>query len=120
MERLSLKPTVAMSLHGYGRTLLYPYSCKAFGVKLDQTVKQRFDQSIKDILQGISAKYLTGQAWNVPDLYTVNGDIVDYLYSVFSIPSFNVEVRMVHSCHLVTSGLSTVGSEGLLACLQAI
>ena len=84
-----------MSLHAYGRSLLYPFSCKTLGQKLNQTVIQRFEESVQDILRGIKPRYLTGQAWNIPDLYTVNGDVVDYLFSTFNIPSFNVEVGVL-------------------------
>ena len=81
-----------MSLHGYGRSVLYPFSCKSLGQKLNQTMIQQFDESVKAILHGIKPRYLTGQAWKIPDLYTVNGDLVDYLFSAFNIPSLNVEV----------------------------
>lgn len=82
-----------MSLHSYGRTLLYPFSCKSLGQTLSKNATDLFRQSVKDILKGVTAVYTTGQAWQIPDLYTVNGDIVDYLYVNHSIPAFNIEVR---------------------------
>lgn len=82
-----------MSLHSYGRTLLYPFSCKSLGQTLSKNATDLFRQSVKEILKGVTAVYTTGQAWQIPDLYTVNGDIVDYLYVNHSIPAFNIEVR---------------------------
>lgn len=46
----------------------------------------------KEMLHNISSSYSNGQAWMIPDLYTVNGDIIDYLFHFFSIPGFNIEV----------------------------
>ena len=85
---------MAISLHSYGRSVLHPFSCKSLASSLNDTTLALFDFAVNDILKGVqNAKhYLKGQAWKIPGLYSVNGDLVDYLYHRFAIPSFSVEV----------------------------
>ena len=40
----------------------------------------------------MAKQYTVGQAWKIPGLYSVNGDLVDYVYHQFSIPAFSIEV----------------------------
>lgn len=51
-----------------------------------------FKHGTRSILSNIPHKYTTGQAWEIPGLYSVNGDAADYLFHAHSILSFNVEL----------------------------
>ena len=64
----------------------------------------------KEMLHNISSSYSSGQAWMIPDLYTVNGDIIDYLFHFFSIPGFNIEVIffIFNLIFLVTTFISSI------------
>ena len=92
VESLPTPPTVALSLHGYGRSVLYPFSCKSLGANLSLSENEHFQKGVKWLLKNNYLLYTTGQSWAVPGLYTVNGDAVDYLYSVLHVPAFSVEV----------------------------
>ena len=106
MKSMNHSIFLALSLHGYGRSILHPYSCQKQALSLNASILTVFDYSIREFLQGIHYKYTTGQSWKVPGLYSVNGDAVDYLYSRYSIPSFSVEVILEES--LYTSYLQRI------------
>ena len=85
---------MAISLHSYGRSVLHPFSCKSLASSLNDTTLTLFDLAVNDVLNDVrdAKRYLKGQAWKIPGLYSVNGDLVDYLYHRFAIPSFSIEV----------------------------
>lgn len=95
MKSMNNSISLALSLHGYGRSILHPYSCQQLATSLNASILTLFDYTIQEFLQGIHYKYTTGQSWQVPGLYSVNGEAVDYLYHQFSVPSFSVEVNYV-------------------------
>ena len=101
---------MAISLHSYGRTVLHPFSCKSLASSLNDTTLTLFDFAVNDILKGVqNAKhYLKGQAWKIPGLYSVNGDLVDYLYNRFAIPSFSVEVCINRNIYFKRDSIFTV------------
>lgn len=92
MKSMNNSISLALSLHGYGRSILHPYSCQQLATSLNASILTLFDYTIQEFLQGIHYKYTTGQSWQVPGLYSVNGEAVDYLYHQFSVPSFSVEL----------------------------
>ncbi|KAK8822536.1 hypothetical protein WA577_005698 [Blastocystis sp. JDR] len=92
LHSLRTTPTFAISLHAYGRSILHPFSCKSLAPTLNASSLLSFQQATKHLLHSISAKYTTGQAWNTPGLYTVNGDVVDYLWAKEGIPAVNIEL----------------------------
>ena len=72
-------------------------------------MKLQFELMTKEMLNHVSSSYSTGQAWMIPDLYTVNGDIIDYLFYYFSIPGFNIEVLFIFGLlFLVTTFISSI------------
>ena len=92
LRLLPFPPTLALSLHAYGRSVLHPFSCQSLASTLNSTILHLFKHGTRSILSNIPHKYTTGQAWQIPGLYSVNGDAADYLYHVHSILSFNVEL----------------------------
>ena len=92
LHYLKRRPTFAMSLHSYGRSVLHPFSCKSLAPTLNASSLLSFQRATERILRSISEDYTTGQAWKVPGLYTVSGDAVDYLWHNEGIPAINVEL----------------------------
>ena len=91
LRLLPFPPTLALSLHSYGRSVLHPFSCKSLASTLNSTILHFFKHGVRSILSNISHPYTTGQPWEIPGLYSVNGDAADYLFHVHSILAFTVE-----------------------------
>lgn len=92
LRLLPFPPTLALSLHAFGRSVLHPFSCQSLASTLNSTMLHLFKHGTRSILSNIPHKYTTGQAWEIPGLYSVNGDAADYLFHAHSILSFNVEL----------------------------
>jgi len=90
---LQVNFSAAISYHSFSQSILYPWSY----ADLPADKEPLFQQLAADMAQLISQVngriYYTGRA--ATSLYLTNGDFIDWVYALFDIPAFTIELPPV-------------------------
>jgi len=90
------KFAVAVGYHNYGQLILYPWGYTSEGPSDLQSLDHLARYMAKFILAEHEQIYIPQQGY---DLYVTSGDMGDWVYGIFNIPVFTIELRPKGGSH---------------------
>lgn len=85
-----IRPDALISYHSYSQLILFPWGYTSNKAP-DEALLYSLAVAMADQIRSVNGKNYTPQ--QAAALYLASGDTVDWLYSVFGVPAFTIELR---------------------------